>query len=331
MIASLGGAILGNALDKQNQRNQQESYEENLKKSQTIEQQNAVFSNNLALSNWKETNYSKQIEELKKAGLSPALMYSKGGQGGTLQAPNVNATGAMVNTSSQNAQTFGMIGKELVKQAQEIELLKAQTNKTNVDATKTAGVDTELTKMQTLDLGQGIQNKIAQEKLTNAQTDLAYVAYDFERGSLTDRLDAVEIGVKKAEREVYVLENQGKITRAEADISNRKWKLQLSGMVLDNLFKKENTTLTVEQQKKVRQDVENSIKQTIINRRNANTSEKDMMNKETQMIWAKQIQQSGLDIEEQKMYLQALTSIITGTMQASKPGATINKDVRIYN
>lgn len=316
MIASLGGAILGNALDKQNQRTQQESFEENLKKSQTIEQQNAVFSNNLALNNWKNTNYSAQVEELKKAGLSPALMYSKGGQGGTLQAPNVNASGAMINANSQNAQTFGMIGKELVKQAEEIELLKAQTNKTNVDATKTAGVDTELAKMQTLDLGQGIQNKIASEKLTNAQSELAYVAYDFERGSIEDRIKAIETGVKKTEREIYVLENQGKITRAEADVAQKKWKIQLSGMVLDNLFKTENTKLTVEEQKKVKQDVHNSIIQTYTNKRNANTSEQSMLNEQTKTLLQNAVQKSGLELQEQKMYMDALFGILGAGLKA---------------
>nr|WAE43695.1 MAG: DNA pilot protein [Microviridae sp.] len=37
----------------------------------------------LAMQTWKDTNYPAQVEMLKAAGLNPALLYSKGGSGGT--------------------------------------------------------------------------------------------------------------------------------------------------------------------------------------------------------------------------------------------------------
>ena len=81
---------------------------------------------------WKDTNYAAQVEELKKAGLSIGLMYGKGGAGGT--TTGAGATGVSAPTAPSG---MGMInGSQLATQLANIELIKAQTNKTNIEAEK---------------------------------------------------------------------------------------------------------------------------------------------------------------------------------------------------
>lgn len=96
---------------------------------------------------WHDTNYKAQVEEIEKAGLNPALLYGKGGGGGTTvggsgmgisggQAANAAAT------QQANTQSAGM-AMQLGMQAAQLELIKAQTEKTKAEAAKTSGVDTQ--------------------------------------------------------------------------------------------------------------------------------------------------------------------------------------------
>jgi len=119
---------------------------------------------------WLKTNYGAQVDQLNKAGLNPALMYGMGGGGGATVGggmPNVStATASNPETSKGAAGIMGMGLQGAMIEAQ-IENIKANTNKTNVDAGKAAGVDTDLAKTQIASLTQGISNQKAVEALTN--------------------------------------------------------------------------------------------------------------------------------------------------------------------
>ena len=79
--------------------------------------------NDAAYEMWEKTNYSAQKEQMKKAGLNPALMYGMSGGGGVTTGPsNATAEGQAGNTN------IGM-GIQAVAQ---LELLKAQ--KENIEA-----------------------------------------------------------------------------------------------------------------------------------------------------------------------------------------------------
>lgn len=93
---------------------------------------------------WQKTGPVGQMEQLKKAGLNPALMYGKSGPGGMLAAP-ATAGHANANTGDYSREMgMGMQLATGLQQAQ-IENLKADTAKKQAEATKTAGVDTDKT------------------------------------------------------------------------------------------------------------------------------------------------------------------------------------------
>lgn len=86
---------------------------------------------------WNKTNYPAQVEQLKKAGLNPALMYGHAGAGGTTGGGNasVGAGDAANTAATQNAntqQTMG--GLAMMKASSEIDLNKAQAEKLRADA-----------------------------------------------------------------------------------------------------------------------------------------------------------------------------------------------------
>jgi hypothetical protein len=127
----------------------------------------ADYQQQLAMQMWRDTNYGAQMDELKKAGLNPGLMYGKGGGGGT----TANASVSGVSGSSAGNQDSILQGIGLMQQQQQMRLqdaqikaLEAGANKDNADATKTSGVDTKKAESE-IDL---LTNQAINEKDENA-------------------------------------------------------------------------------------------------------------------------------------------------------------------
>ena len=84
---------------------------------------------------WQDTNYSAQIEQMKKAGVNPALLYGQSGGGGTTtggSGQGINNTGAPTG----GGEILAMQGMGLQSQMIQanIELAKSQANLNNVKA-----------------------------------------------------------------------------------------------------------------------------------------------------------------------------------------------------
>jgi len=104
----------------------------------------ANYNQKLALEMWDKTNYSAQLAQLEKAGLSKSLMYAGGGAGGSTQgAGEVQGVGA----GNADGVAQGMMAKAQMAQVEAgIELTKAQTEKTTAETSniKTGEQGTEL-------------------------------------------------------------------------------------------------------------------------------------------------------------------------------------------
>lgn len=94
---------------------------------------------------WHDTNYSAQVDELRKAGLNPALMYGMSGGGGTTTGSQGGSVSG-ASAPSGGGEVVNMMGLQRGQTLAEIELIKAQTEKVKAEAEKTSGVDTELAK-----------------------------------------------------------------------------------------------------------------------------------------------------------------------------------------
>ena len=92
---------------------------------------------------WKQTNYSAQMEQMKLAGLNPALIYGSSGSGGTTGSATGGVTGASAPSGGGEALAF----MNIAQKQQELKLLDAQ--KANIEAdtkkkeTETKNIDTE--------------------------------------------------------------------------------------------------------------------------------------------------------------------------------------------
>jgi len=90
------------------------------------------------------TGYEAQVNQMENAGLNPALIYAKGGQGGSTNL----ATGDSIKPDTVPMRGMDIALQGAMMQAQ-IELAKSQANKNNVEAENAGGVNRELTIAQT--------------------------------------------------------------------------------------------------------------------------------------------------------------------------------------
>lgn len=104
------------------------------------------YSNEKQLEMWEKTNYKAQKEQMKKAGLNPALLYGMGGGGGATTGGGSVAGVSGGNAPSGGGEIMGLMGMRAQMQllnAQK-ENIEADTEQKRATTEKTSGVDTDL-------------------------------------------------------------------------------------------------------------------------------------------------------------------------------------------
>lgn len=137
------GLIAGGITGSANAKRQERAEQRRMYESMLIGQMNAAYNQKLSKEMWDYTNYENQRKHIEAAGLNPALLYGQGGGGGA------SAAGAGVASSATLEPKSEMIGLQAKLINSQVAANLAQTNKTNAEAEKISGVDTELTKSQT--------------------------------------------------------------------------------------------------------------------------------------------------------------------------------------
>ena len=112
-----------------------------------------------------DMSYSWQIEQMKKAGVNPALLYGSGGGSQPTLVGGATAPG----TQAVQRQDMAL---EMSSRMAEIELMNAQAEKAKAEATKIGGVDTKLAETNIESLTQGISESKTKTRLLNVQADV---------------------------------------------------------------------------------------------------------------------------------------------------------------
>lgn len=205
---------------------------------------------------WNKTNYPAQVEQLKKAGLNPALLYGTSGGGGATvnaaQASGVSGGSAQGMSGEGMAMMNSIMNGQLI--AAQTEALKAQANKDNATATKTAGADTELTKTTTASLSQGIANMQAAQKLTEVETALKGIDKNFANDSYEDRLNMISVNVNRGLATLKSEEAQGRIDQSTINDKIKIIQNEAINSVLQNTLTEAQTALTNAQTGKAKAD-----------------------------------------------------------------------------
>ena len=202
----LAGSVMGMALQHANDRRQleQQGKLQQLQIRGSKEMTDYNYAKQLQM--WHDTNYSAQMEHLKKAGLNPGLIYGMSGGGATTTGSGSGSVSG-ANAPVGGGEIMGM----MLGQAQ-IKLMEAQAKKTEVEAEKIGGVDTALANTQISSLTQGIEESKAKQALTEVQTELGEIDRNFRNDTYKASVKGLEYNVNKALQELEILRNEAKIS-----------------------------------------------------------------------------------------------------------------------
>ncbi|AXH73449.1 MAG: DNA pilot protein [Microviridae sp.] len=146
----------------------------------------------LQMQTWEQTNYPAQVEMLKKAGLNPGLLYSKGGAGGSTgsQGGGSASGGSAASGSAQMAQSTRMM-----------DILSMQSIKA------------------------GITTQEAQARKANAEAD---VIEKYGGGKSEAEIEAQKAGAGKAQAETEVAKVEARIKEIEEANTQREIDTRIS-------------------------------------------------------------------------------------------------------
>jgi len=152
----------------------------------------------LAMQMWRDTNYSAQMQEMRKAGLNPSLMYGGSGAGGTTASAGSggSAAGGSAAMSQGMPEMMGIDNMLAMKRlANETKIAEGTKNKLDSEAnlnktreneikgidydTKQEGI--ELSKQQRAKIQKDMEKVGAEIRNMNANTDRTKQLADFEK------------------------------------------------------------------------------------------------------------------------------------------------------
>ena len=147
------------------------------------QQQAAAQSQQYAKDYWDYTNAENQVQHLKNAGLNIGLMYGQSGAGG------MGATGGAHQASPEQPQgnpiAMALQTQQIEQQRRmndaQIALTKAQTDKTEEEAKKIAGVDTQEALKRIEEIGQRIDLMVKEGNYKDALTRLTNAKEETEK------------------------------------------------------------------------------------------------------------------------------------------------------
>lgn len=244
------GAVFGIGLGAWNDRRQQQQQEKLMQQQIRGSKEMTDYNYMKQLQMWRDTNYTAQMEELRKAGLNPGLLYGMSGGGGTTTGSGGSSiTGA---TATQGGGGEIGMGIQAAQSAAQIKLMEAQAANLDADTKNKGGVIPENIQAQTQDILQGISNKKAQEILTKAQTRVQNITAAFSERNIELALQKSFWETSRAIAEAESANYEAGIDRQTVDAKVLILKQQAIGSVLENTLKSENIALTKEQNLEVR-------------------------------------------------------------------------------
>lgn len=239
---------------------------------------------------WEATNYPAQLAMMKKAGLSPGLMYGKGGGGATTTGSASGHVGGATAATGGGQEIQQMIGMGMQREMQQaqIENLKANTDKTRVDTAKTAGADTE-------NVQQNTKSQAAQEQQTKINTEIAKLDRRLKGETIDDMIEMTGWQLRKLTEEVDTLNRNNVTGKATQNDIIDTIKAEMFGAFIRNAMMKQDIKKSEKEIWKIQAEVENLIrkgqqewKSLEIQGQNADQQGANMRHDQ----WVKDIQQS---------------------------------------
>lgn len=163
-----------------------------------------------ALEMWKQTGPQGMMEQYKKAGLNPGLMYGMSG-GGAGQTTMPNAQGPGGHATKNDIMGMGIAAMQAAAQ---VKVLESQANLNNTQAKKLSGVDTTEAQARIDNLMQGLDNLKEDWVIKRLQQTMMNMQNWEQQATQADRLRTITYNADQAFHALGVLKNEHKISDA---------------------------------------------------------------------------------------------------------------------
>lgn len=218
-----GTSLMGNIFGLNNSSEQMSNQKYLMGLQHKYNEESATYAQGRAYDMWLKTNYPAQVEQMKKANLSPGLMYGQAGAGGgTVSGAQGQGTSQPTDRSIEMKLKGQEMGLQLANLASQIKLNESQANKNNAEANKTAGVDTELAKTS-------IENLISQTKNEKDRNALIWADKRFKEAAADMQEASAKLASGQNAKIGYEIDQIKK--------SLDKMDLDMKGIDLDNELK----------------------------------------------------------------------------------------------
>lgn len=290
LITQGAGTIFGLALQDYNDQRQL-SQQQKLQQLQ-IRGQKEMTDYNMSkqLQMWKDTNYPAQIEQLKEAGLNPALIYGTSGGGATTTGnANGNVSGAEAPRGGQEIIAEQGMAMQLALQKAQIANINADTENKKAENPNIPKAGEKMT-AETQSILQGISNQKAQQILTEAETKLKNIEITFTGDTLNNRESIINMTLSGMIESVQSLADQRLVDDATVKTKISLLRQELANKILDSYLIKAQTTATDQSVQESMQRVKSMVAKTMQDWDSLSNDNKRVQLQDMEQDW----EQSGL-------------------------------------
>lgn len=243
-VGLAAGSAFGGNLFAKGRQDRAYHHSKKLMKQQKLNQMELnTHGHELNMKAWRETNYPAQVKQLIEAGLNPALLYGKGGAGGTTG----NQSGGSASGGQGQIATPMEIGllMQAMKLKAEIDLAKSTARKSNAEAR-----DQELDNETKAMFGQQADKAEAQNRYSHAVQKGTFLYDQFK-----DNKTVHSNFTKDLENDLVIKEVERNIAQETEHNVKMRVAYETASSALDAKLKAANIELTKEQARKVWHDI----------------------------------------------------------------------------